>query len=144
MFRRFLHLPLACLLALSLLTNPVSAFGYVWCLGDDGHAVVETAMAGDCKVDCDAPFSANAPLLSVDADDDGCGPCLDVSTSHQYRTPNNRGDQTLITSLVAAAPVIVAAYIPLPALSLNRNLFTDPPPRIPDLILHHRTTVLLI
>ena len=144
MFRRILHLPLACLLALSLLTNPVGAYGYVWCLGDDGHAVVETAMAGDCKVDCDAPFSANAPLLSVDADDDGCGPCLDVSTSHQYRTPNNRDDETLIISLAEAAPVVVAVHMPLPELSLNSNLFTDPPPRIPDLILLHRTTVLLI
>ena len=144
MFPRKLHLPLACLLALCLLTNPVSAYGYVWCLGADGHAEMETAMAGDCAVACDVAFSAKAPLVSVDADADGCGPCLDISTSHQYHTPNNRGDETLILSLAEAAPVIVTVHLPLPERSLNSHHFTDPPPRIPDLILHHRTTVLLI
>ena len=144
MFRRILTLPLACLLVLSVLTNPASAYGYVWCLGTNGHAVMETAVAGDCGVDCGAPSSAEAPLFSVDADADGCGPCLDVSTSHQYRTPNNRDDETLLISLAESAPVVVAVHILLPELSLNSKLFADPPPRIPDLILHHRTTVLLI
>ena len=142
--RRLHNLPVLCVLVISLLTSPVSALGYVWCFNADGYAALEAAMAGDCSTETPSLGLDGIATPSLTAGEDDCGPCLDVSPSHQYSTPNGRDDETLLLSLADSAPAVVAVNLPLPERSLNKKLFTDPPPRTPDLILHHRTTVLLI
>jgi len=81
--RRLNNLPLFCLLLLCLLTSPISTFGYVWCVGADGHAAIETAMAGDCGLGSPTPTTGCDAKISETVATDDCGSCLDVSPSHQ-------------------------------------------------------------
>jgi hypothetical protein len=144
LIRRLHKLSFPCLLILSLLTSPVSTLGYVWCLSADGHATLEAAMAGDCGLDNQFPLTADTltPTLTGGADD--CGPCLDVSPSHQWGAPRSRQDDTPVNLPAELATVTVAAHAPLPDRTLNNRPPVDALPRTPDPILHHRTIVLLI
>jgi hypothetical protein len=145
MFIRRLHkLPLLSLLVLSLLTSPLSSLGYVWCLSADGHATLEAAMAGDCGLDDLAPTGANTPVAAWTGGGDDCGPCLDVSPSHQWGSPRSRQADTSSSFATELSPVTVATYSKLPDLSLNNHRTAATIPRTPDPILHHRTIVLLI
>lgn len=145
MFIRRLHkLPLLCLLVLSLLTSPLSSLGYVWCLDADGHATLEAAVAGDCGLDKPAPTTTDHPALSLTGGDDDCGPCLDVSPSHQWGSPRSRQVDTPSSFAAEFSPVTVATYSKLTQLSLNNHPSAATIPRTPDPILHHRTIVLLI
>lgn len=140
--RRLHKLPFLCLLALGLLTSPASSLGYVWCLSADGHAALEAAMAGDCGMDNPAPTPIDTPDPSLTVEDD-CGPCLDVSTSHQWGSPRSRQKETPVSIPAEFAPVAMAEYTFLPD-RLLECLTDAAPPRTPDPILHHRTIVLLI
>ena len=144
LIRRLHKLSFQCLLVLSLLTSPVSSLGYVWCLSADGHATLEAAMAGDCGLDNQFPLTADTltPTLTGGADD--CGPCLDVSPSHQWGTPRSRQGDTPVSLPAELATVTVAAHTPLPDRILNNRPPVDAIPRTPDPILHHRTIVLLV
>jgi hypothetical protein len=144
LIRRFHNFPVLCLLVLSLLSSPISALGYVWCFSAEGYAALETAMAGDCGADSPTLVLEDIITPSLTTGEDDCGPCLDVSASYQYGAPNGREDEIFIFSLAESTAVSVDAHIPLPERSLNKNLFTDQSPRISDLILQHRTIVLLI
>ena len=145
MLIRHLHnLPILCLLILCLLTSPVSAFGYVWCVSADGHAVLEEAMAGDCGLDNPTPATDGntAPALTIGADD--CGPCLDISPAHQWGSPRTRQEQSPASIPAEFAPVAVVSSIPLPDRHQTSHFVATSPPRTPEPILHHRTIVLLI
>ncbi|MCM2264423.1 MAG: hypothetical protein NDI73_04430 [Desulfuromonadales bacterium] len=142
LIRRLHKLPFLCLLVLSLLTSPASSLGYVWCLSADGHAALEAAMAGDCGMDNPAPIPVDTPDPALTVEDD-CGPCLDVSTSHQWGSPRSRQEETAVSIPAEFAPVAMAEYPSLPDPVLNRPA-VDAIPRTPDPILHHRTIVLLI
>lgn len=141
--RRLHKLPFLCLLALCLLTSPASSLGYVWCLSTDGHAAVEAAMAGDCGMDNPVPATAAADGLALTVADDDCGPCLDVSTAHQWGSPRSRQEETPASIPIEFVPLAVAAHTPVPDSILNQRV-ANAVPRTPEPILHHRTIVLLI
>ena len=144
LIRRLHKLPFLGLLVLSLLTSPVSSFGYVWCLDADGHANLEAAVAGNCGLDNLAPTSANPPATPLIRGGDDCGPCLDVSPSHQWGSPRSRQHDAPVSLPAELVTVTVAAHTPLPDRLLNDRPPVDASPRTPDPILHHRTIVLLI
>lgn len=143
--RRLLHIPLLCLLIVNLLISPAVTSGYVWCVTDDGHSFLEEAFAGDCAADDhvgEAENIASADLPSINAD--GCGPCLDISASHRWGNSRSRQDELPVGRLVGIAPTTDVSPVPLPERELNTHRTIAAAPRTPDLILHHRTTVLLI
>ena len=144
LIRRLHKLPLLGLLVLSLLTSPLSSLGYVWCLDADGHATLEAAVAGDCGLDNPAPTTADPLTPSLTGGGDDCGPCLDVSPSHQWGSPRTRLADTPSCCPAEFAPVTVVRSSKLPELSLNNHPTADTIPRTPEPILHHRTIVLLI
>jgi len=144
LIRRFYHFPLLCLLVLSLVTSTASSFGYVWCLSADGHAEVETAIAGDCGVACTTPSPVKVPALSLNAEADDSGACLDVSTSHPWGSPRTRDDNSQFSPLVALAPITIAIFSTAgDQCPINRHR-PKPTPRIADPLQLHRTVVLLI
>lgn len=143
--RRLRHLPLLCLLIISLLISPAVMSGYVWCVTEDGHGFLEEAIAGDCAADNHVEEAANIASAALSsAEDDGCGPCLDISTSHHLGTSRSRLDEQQASLFAGIAPTTVAAPVLLPDRDLNNHRIVVVPPRIPDPLLHHRTTVLLI
>jgi hypothetical protein len=142
--RRLHHLPLLCVLVLCLLTSPVLSFGYVWCLSDDGHAVLETALAGDCGLAGPSPAAAEVPALSLNAGPEDCGPCLDISAALQWGSSRGRDGTSPANLPAPLAPAAVAALTPPVNPFLTTGLIPDPAPRVSEPLLHHRTTVLLI
>lgn len=141
---RLQRLPIISLLALCLLTSPMSASGYVWCLSADGHAEMEAALAGDCGLDTSTPTPDGLLLSALTAGSDDCGPCLDISSSHQWGSPRSRHEDLPVSLLADFVPAIVMASVPLPERTLNPCRIVDTSPRISEPILHHRTIVLLI
>lgn len=142
--RRLHKLPFLCLLALCLLTNPAGTFGYVWCVSADGHAALEVATAGNCGLDNPVPTTDANPSVSLTIETDDCGPCLDVSPSHQWGSPRSRQDQAPVSFPTEFPLLVVGMPTPPPARFLNQHRVVNLSPRTPDPILHHRTTVLLI
>ncbi|NJC87721.1 MAG: hypothetical protein FIB02_04180 [Desulfuromonas sp.] len=142
--RRVHNLPILCLLLLCLLTSPVSTFGYVWCVSADGRATLEEAMVGDCGLDTPAAPADSAATSSLTIDADDCGPCLDVSPSHQWGSPRTRQNETSVGVPAEFVPVTVKTYALFPDQLQTGHFAVSPSPRTPDPILHHRTIVLLI
>jgi len=142
--RRLHKLSILCLLILCLLTSQASTLGYVWCVTADGHAALEEAIAGDCGFDNPPPSTdgITSTALTIGAND--CGPCLDISPSHQWGSPRTRQEEAPVSVPAEFAPVTVAAYISSPDHLQTNPFAVTPPPRIPAPILHHRTIVLLI
>ena len=143
--RRLFNLALIPLLIIGLLASSASASSYVWCVSADGdHAVVEFAPTGDCSRDDCAPATAGVAPPGVTTDAAGCGPCLDISSAHQWNVSRGRPGEVPADS-PAALPLAVPDVVnPVPARVLNSCRLVDPPPRIPAAIRLHRTTVLLI
>ena len=142
--RRLHRMPILCLLVLCLLTSPASSFGYVWCVGADGHATLEAALAGDCGMDSPAPPAGDflAPALIAETDD--CGPCLDISSLPRWGSGRARGTDAPVSIPVPLAAAASAPYLPLPDRLPAHHCVASLTPRPPDPIRHHRTTVLLI
>jgi hypothetical protein len=142
--RRLYFLPLLSLLIISLLIGPAITSGYVWCVTLDGHRALETVIAGDCAADSHGQSTESPADSTLTAKPgDGCGPCLDVSTSSHWGNCRSRQDKLPATLPVDFASTVVVATVPLPARHLDTHRI-DTPPRIPDPILYHRTIVLLI
>jgi len=145
-FWRVINQLLACLLIIGLLASSTGASSYVWCVSADGdHAALEFVPSGDCSQDDCAPAADGIAVSTIEADTaDGCGPCLDVSSAHQWNVSRSRAGDFSV-DLPAILPLVVLdVFNPLPERLINPHRLLDPPPRIPDQILHHRTTVLLI
>jgi hypothetical protein len=134
----------ASLLLVALLPGGINAEAVVFCLGADGHAVVETVVAGTCGVDCNAPAPAEVLPPAMKDGDDGCGPCLDISSSHQWGSPRTFADSIHIDLPVTLLQAAVAIANDAVLQPINNGLIVEPAPRIPEPILLHRTTVLLI
>jgi len=144
-FRRIISQLLVCLLIPSLLASSASASNYVWCVSADGdHSVLELALAGDCSQDDCMPSTASVATPGLEADTDGCGPCLDISSSHQWNVSRCRQGDIPADLPADLSLVVLDAFNPLPERTLNPYRLVAPPPRIPDPLLHHRTIVLLI
>lgn len=134
----------AFLLLVTLLPVGVSAEAVVFCFGADGHAVVETVVAGDCRVDCTAPAPVEVPPPAMQDGDDGCGPCLDISSTHQWGSPRTFDGSIHIDFPVILPQAAVAIANDVVLQPIDNGLIIEPYPRIPEPILLHRTTVLLI
>lgn len=132
------------LLVIGLSLSPPATSGYVWCVTSDGHSALEAAIAGDCAAGRHAEATVSIAHTSVAIDDDGCGPCLDVSTSHHWMNGRPRQDKLTVQFLVPIAPAAVVAATPVPEEKLKTHRIFDRSPGIPEPSLHQRTVVLLI
>jgi len=119
--QRLRDLPILSLLIISLLITPAATSGYAQGVAADDRSLRNEVIAGDCASD---KFIENAPY-------------------RWGKFPPRPGQQpgSLPASFLATT---VAAQLPLPEHQLNSHRIINPTPRIPDLILHHRTIVLLI
>lgn len=142
--RRLLQLPLLCVLVLSLLASPMSDLGYVWCLSADGHASVETAVAGDCGGSAPARLGFDLCADSSAGDDDDCGPCLDVSSAPSWGSSRSRDCDSPASLPVPSAAFAAAALPHRSARALSIGHVAEPTQRTPEAIRSHRTIVLLI
>ena len=134
----------AALLLFALLPIGSNAETVVFCLGADGHAEVETVLAGACGADCAAPAPVEVLPPAMKNDDDGCGPCLDISSSHQWGAPRTFDDSIHIDLPLILPQAAVAIANDAVLQPINNGLIVEPSARIPESILLHRTTVLLI
>jgi hypothetical protein len=136
------HLPLLCLLVLSLLAGQTSAFGYVWCIGADGHTRIEGATNGACgEAEDTCPPAPGDLRPSLSSADEHCGPCLDLppagDTLQNRSRPSHDFDVLLLPPAIAQAPAG-----PVFIRTLTANLIPDPPPRPHETLLALRTVVL--
>jgi hypothetical protein len=144
--RRLHLLPLLWLLIAGLLASPVTSFGYVWCLDDDGHAALETARGGGCGGDTVAPCAADNPdgSASLAAGEDDCGPCLDITAAPHWNLTRGRD---------GSSPDPQPVFFILPGVTLRpvpadfSSAIAPRPEAVPRRsaqLLAHRTIVLLI
>jgi len=131
-------------LLIFLLTGQIGVQGYVWCLGEDGHAALEYAAGDSCGPgaqtqdrDCHGEG-----IFDLPSQDEHCGPCLDIPHSldaASRRTQDHKGFPFHFgfPAMVQGSPV------PTFARTLTANLYPQPPPRISQTILSLRTVVLL-
>jgi hypothetical protein len=143
--RRTFHLPLVCLLIFSLLTTSASASGYIWCVSADGdHAALEFAQSGDCSLDNCVPAEDGATALALKIAADDCGPCLDISASHQWNVSRCRQNDAPLNIPADSPPVVVAACLPPAERTIPSHWLVDRNARTSGQLVHHRTIVLLI
>lgn len=119
--QRLRNLPILYLLIIGLLISPAVTSGSAWVIAADNHSLRNEVVAGACESDNYVENSA-------------------------YRWGNQHSRQghqpgSLLACLTAAA---LLAQDPLSERQLNNHRIVHPSPRIPDHILYHRTTVLLI
>lgn len=131
-------------LGLSLGSDPA----FAWCFGEDGHSIVEEATITGC-VDGDGQDTSkvavkhDTPSLHS-SNDKHCGPCLDFSAQQSeavfsksckkhLRAPTDLISLSIFTQSFAQSVTLVVG-----------NLAPQPPPRISQRILAHRTIVLLV
>ncbi len=141
--RRLHFVPLLWVLVLSLLASPARPFGYVWCLGEDGHATMETARAGNCDGDAAALPAENLAAPALTGAADNCGACLDISPAPRWGTARVRTIDASKALPDAHVPALVGHH-DRPAWFLNEQPRTDSPPRPPATLRHHRTIVLQV
>jgi len=128
-----------------LLTGQAAAQGYVWCLGEDGHAALEYAASTSCRPapvePCRDGHAGGMP--GALAGDEHCGPCLDIpAVFDAARRPAQSPREYFPPQAGPAARVEISRHprcVPL----LTADLQPQPPPRISQAILAHRTVVLL-
>lgn len=133
---------LICLLVF-VLTGQAGVQGYVWCLGEDGHAVLEYASGKGCGPDWapqggpDGHRQAFAHLESGDH----CGPCLDIPTT--FEATARRSPSAKFSAAPAAAAPAFSPPLPAFARAETVSLSPQPPPRPRQSLLFQRTVVLL-
>jgi hypothetical protein len=139
------RLPLLCALLLCLLISPGGAWGYIWCIGVDGHSHAKATTgsgADDCHPHQDPPSREGDRALT-----DGSGGldrCLHIAITSQFGRDASRTHQPLGDNLPMTSPATLAASSLLPQQQLTNGLIPQTPPRIAETLLLHRTTVLLI
>jgi hypothetical protein len=132
------------LLATFLVTSAGVLLGYVWCVGDDGHVEVSYSSAVDCCGDDQkqrAVDQYDVPSISQ-TNGDPCGLCLDFSAQ--------QGEAVFLKRTKRASSVSLDSLSPNHSLSSARqdvklvavNSLSQPPPRVAQAILFHRTVVL--
>jgi len=131
-------------LLLFLLTSQVGVQGYFWCLGDEGHAALESIAGTPCAPWGKAP---NQPghgdeFPNIAAQQENCGSCFDIPASFEATTRITRDHSDLSVPLqrpVAVAVSVIPSFVRIPV----PNLCPSPPPRITQTLLFQRTVVLL-
>lgn len=135
----------AVLLPVFLLTCVGSAFGFAWCIGEDGHVEIERVAGNGCGDDdfeSKGVVSHKTPTIQYPSYDH-CGPCLDLSMQNNIFTAKRL---TKITSTPSDV-IILNGFLETSIQSIKLvvgNLAPQPPPRISQSILAHRTIVLLV
>jgi hypothetical protein len=135
----------ALLLTAFIVASVGTVFGYAWCIGDDGHVEVSYAKNIGCCVDELDSHTADrydVPTISM-PNGDSCGLCLDFSVQ-QYDAVFFKRIKKFSTLSVAALPshILSAKAVQRDSLVAG-NLASQPPPRVSQAILAHRTVVLL-
>jgi hypothetical protein len=132
-----------------VLAGQTSVQGYVWCLGENGHAALEHPVAGDCHGAERAPGVCGDE--HSDNEDDAfhafcevasCGPCLDLpaSVKANFRRAGDFDADDILIDLP-----LVGFSFPLAASSdqFIPQLFPQPPPETDPFLVSLRTVVLL-
>jgi hypothetical protein len=135
----FLLLPT--FLFLSVGTAP----GYAWCFGDDGHTAIEEATVAGCTDGQDELGEAvgyDTPTLH-NSEGEHCGSCLDFALQQSEAYFSKRFNKALTAPIeVKSLNDFTFAFAQSTKL-VSGNLASQPPPRISQTILAHRTVVLL-
>lgn len=140
-------MPILIALLVLILAGQNAALGYVWCIGEDGHAALEYTAGTGCGPE---PAEASTHCPEQDAafalpQEDHCGPCLDIPHSLNAAA-NSRSLRDQLDEGVSVLPaVVVEAPVALPpaAQLLTLNLAPQPPPRLSQALRALRTVVLL-
>jgi hypothetical protein len=124
-----------------LLTGQAGAFGFVLCLGADGHVAVEQEHCGDNGLGGRCPTPDQVGTHCDDSAEHGT-PCTDVQPS--LSTVTHRNEPTLNAPAAAAAALLFPpATLPLPSAAFAASLLRGTDATYPCLTLQVlRTTVL--
>ena len=141
----FSKIAILLLLPAFLIASAVDMLSYAWCSGDNGHAESEYVTAEGC---CGSDFQ-NCHIGKHDiatihqSTDEHCGSCLDF---------NAQQSEVVLLKRLKRIPSVSFGTITsngFPTISAQNanlvagNLASQPPPRISQTILDHRTVVLL-
>ena len=139
---QFLRVPLLFVLLLCLLA---SQNGYTWCIGADVHNHARSTLGpvGEC-CGSDQATHCDDQEQGLDVSPDEHGQCLHIAVSTPWDQRSTRDSLVLDESAAAPREPILAATGLLPAPLLTNGLIPETSPRVPEPILRHRTTVLLI
>lgn len=132
-------------LLIFLLTGQAGVLGYVWCLGENGHSEFESVANKGCAAtspqqaqDCHDGKGA----LESHTQEDHCGTCLDIPACLDATSTRDQSQKGCdVSTGLASLPQI--SLSPIFAQVLTKNLLAQPPPRVSQTILAHRTVVLL-
>jgi hypothetical protein len=130
----------------AFLTIGVSeGLGFSWCYGDDGHVELELASPDGCgdnasKQEAAPHCDEKAGLTS---DEDHCGPCLDFAIESGAPLASKRLEKQTPPAIDIATLISQRPTLSTNSKTVVNNLAPQPPPRISQTILTHRTVVLL-
>ncbi|MDT8441850.1 MAG: hypothetical protein RQ723_09340 [Desulfuromonadales bacterium] len=134
-------------LLIFLLSGQPGVQAYVLCVAESGHTELELAQGISCgpeeKSQQSPARSSGQPTAALpSAEEDHCGPCLDIPASTE--TTSLRQQKQPHASTVASVPPMAADVSALVVASREPLRPTvRPPPRISPVILQQRTVVLL-
>ena len=133
------------LLPVFFVATIISMPGYAWCFGDDGHIDVEYVAGSGCADDASAASAAdNQNVASYSqSDEEHCGPCLDFDIQLNDATTKKRLENKAPVCIDAIAINAFTTFSSQTVKMVVGNLVPQPPPRISQSILNHRTVVLL-
>lgn len=146
LIRRLLHLPLLSALLLCLLASPSGAFGFIWCIGADGHshASLQTDQAEECGDPRPAAPADTQHALRWGDDPQPHDDCLHIAITGQIGMAGGRDHYPLDEAPATSGSPVPTVFTPQICQELAAGLFPEPPPRTSEPILQHRTIVLLI
>ncbi len=133
------------LLPAFLIASAGDMLGYTWCLGDNGHVEVKYVTSNSC---CDTNFedshSVRPGVATLhQSSDNHCGSCLDFSTQPNEAVFSKRLKRVSSDSINTISSNSFPSISTQNAKLVVGNLALQPPPRISQTILAHRTVVLL-
>jgi hypothetical protein len=146
MKQTFSKIAVLLLLPAFLITSTGNVLGDALCIGDDGHVEIEFVTINGCG---DGGFESSAAVshevtAEHQSNDEHCGSsCLDVSMPQSEATAVKRLGKIASASLAFVAPNIFPSLSAQSLKLVVSNLASQPPPRISQTILAHRTIVLL-
>ena len=133
------------LLPAFLIASAGDMLGYAWCLGDDGHVEIQYVTSnGCCDSNLENSHSVRPDVATLhQSSDNHCGSCLDFSTQPNEAVFSKR------LKRVSSGSIKIISSNSFPSISAQNvklvvsNLASQPPPRVSQAILAHRTVVLL-
>ena len=128
-----------------LIVSIGSVPGYAWCFGEDGHSEIEEATIAGCSDNQFEPkefIKYDTPTLHG-SENEHCGPCLDFSAQQSETVFSKRLKKILQTPVDTIKQDVSPQNFSQTVKLIAVNLASQPPPRISQTILAHRTVVLL-